>query len=149
MQYAQYCHNCGQKMPQMALKFCPHCGTSLSSLASLPPKEEPVVQPKQRITAKTFKPFTPRVALDDEDEDGDPYENAQGLNINMSELDVEIGPVSRNKETIGSLMAQGPNGEDVRGPTNLRTEEILDGLKREGSALRPVSKQRKNSTDVE
>lgn len=141
----QYCHNCGKKMSQASLKFCPYCGTNLNSLASQPPKDEPLVSPKQ--SNKMFKRPPIQATLDDDDDDHDPYENSDGIDINISELDVEITPINRGRETIGNLMAQGPNGEESRMQPNLGADEILENFRKEGSALRPRNKQRNNQLD--
>lgn len=119
----------------------------MTSLASQPPAEEEAPPPPKKRPASTFKPFSRPVESDD-DEDYDPYENSERLDIRITDLDVEIGNVSRGKETIGGLMAVGPGGDEARGATNIKPEDSIEAFKKEGSALRPVSKERKNSTDA-
>lgn len=149
----QYCHNCGKKMLQIGVKFCPHCGTNLTSLNAQPPKEEPPeVAPSRR--QNTFKPYSrplvPRPAsVDFDDDDYDPYEGAEGINVNISELEVDIGRTNQGKDTIGGLMAQGPTNEERRHGQALTSDEAIKSLEKEGGALRPKSTQRQNTQDEE
>ena len=138
-------------MLQVGVKFCPHCGTNLTSLNAQPPKEEPPDLPSSRRQS-TFKPYSrPLISrpasVDEDDDDYDPYENAGGIDINISNLEVDIGPVNRGKDTIGGLMAQGPTNEEGRmrqGPT---MEQAIESLKIEGGALRPKNVERQNVKD--
>lgn len=139
----QYCHNCGKKMPQASLKFCPHCGTNLASLASTPPKEEP----QKPSRASTFRqPNRERFIPQDDNDDYDAYADADGLDINISKLEVDVAIPRGAKETIGGLMAQGPVESDgfSRGNQNLSTSEIGEIIAKEGGTLRPRGK---SSTD--
>ena len=119
------------------------------SLAAEPPKPEVVPAPPNRDRNNTFRKPAPRRALganiEEDDDNDDPYQNVDSLDIRIDKLDVEIARPSNHKETIGGLMAQGPGGEAPRGRLDASPEEILEGLKREGSAIRPSSKERHNS----
>jgi len=141
----QYCHNCGKKMMQSSLKFCPFCGTNLNSLSAKPPEE---VQVKKPIDSRSS--FTPFANRGGDDDDEDSYiDNMQRLDVRISALDVEYAPMQKNRETIGGLMTQGPTNEEGRGRSTLSEKEILDNFQREGSALRPVVKSRQNDTNEE
>jgi hypothetical protein len=150
---SQFCHNCGKKMAQFGLKFCPHCGTNLSSLnASPPPEEEPqsTFRPRPARPSRpqqTFVPFAGRPAsVDIDDDDYDPYENAGGIEININSLDVEIGPPNRGKDTIGGLMATGPTGGDDKRPIpQVGAKELIDSIQKEGAALRPKTSERQHT----
>ena len=139
----QYCHNCGKKMSQSSSKFCPFCGTNLSALSFKPPAQEE--EPQKRAPARSsFVPFS------NEDDDDDSYiDRMDRLHVNISKLDIEFGEIPKSKDTIGGLMAQGPTNEEGRGRSIFSEQEILENFKKEGSALRPVSKSRQNSPNEE
>jgi hypothetical protein len=142
----QYCHNCGKKMPQSSLSFCPFCGTNLKSLLAKPPSKEETPPPKKTMTS-SFRPFSNSV--DDDDDDRDDYANREKLDISISELDVEIGDIRRNKETIGGLMSQGPTNEEPRQNSIGDPKAVIEAFQKEGSALRPRVNSRQNAQSEE
>lgn len=150
----QFCHQCGKQTPQVSVKFCPHCGTNLTSLASVAPVEETPQQQfhqerPQRFTVRppTRRPVGQTPIADDEENDDDPYLHAQSLDVTIDGLDIEIAKPRAFRETIGGLVASGPNDSpDIRTPTKLTKKaqkEQVKALLSEGSALRPETKQRK------
>jgi hypothetical protein len=130
-------------MSQSSSKFCPFCGTNLSALSFKPPAQEE--EPQKRAPARSsFVPFS------NEDDDDDSYiDRMDRLHVNISKLDIEFGEIPKSKDTIGGLMAQGPTNEEGRGRSIFSEQEILENFKKEGSALRPVSKSRQNSPNEE
>lgn len=127
----KFCHNCGKKVIEGS-KFCPECGTSLTSLANKPP-------------TSTFEPFVPKKRAGDEDDDDDEYvDRLSHANVRQSELQVEIVKDRPMGETIGSLVAQAPLGgppiqDDVR-QAPPATQDFLSEFKREAGALRTNEK---------
>lgn len=128
----KFCHNCGKKVIEGA-KFCPDCGTNLTSLASKPP------------VPATFEPFTPKRGKNDDDDDEDEYiDRLSHANVRQTELHVEIVKDRPMGETIGSLVAQAPLGgppiqDDVR-QAPPATQDFLSEFKREAGALRTNEK---------
>lgn len=145
----KFCHSCG-KETQLVAKFCPYCGTNLSSLTSTPPQDESEFKRPARPKG-TFKPFAiERPNSIDEDDDYDPYENAEGIEVNISKLEVDIAPINRNKDTVGGLMSLGPAGEENRPTPNIiGAKEAIENFQKEGGALRPKSIERLNNSDAE
>ncbi len=142
----QYCHNCGKKMLQSSLSFCPFCGTNLKSLLAKPPSKEEPPPPRKTMTS-SFRPFSN--AVDDDDDDRDDYAHRDRLDISISELHVEIGDVRRNRETIGGLMSQGPTNEERRPVSTSDPKAVIEAFRKEGSALRPRENSRQNAQNEE
>lgn len=97
----KFCHNCGKQLV-VGAKFCPYCGTSLSSLSATPPTAPPATP-----AAKPQSQFAPFAAGSDDDEDGDSrIDRLSHAPINQNELHVEIQRDRPIGETIGSVMSQ-------------------------------------------
>jgi hypothetical protein len=126
---ANFCHNCG-KPTQVGWKRCPHCETSLLSLASKP---EPIIQ---KQPTENFIPIS--VAVGDED---DSYlDRIAHLNINIRGLEVDIQKPVTQGETLGSALANPMafNQNEVRPiPNNPQT---VNDIMKEGEARNPKSK---------
>ena len=151
----KFCHQCGKPTHQAGGKFCPHCGTNLTSLASTPPPPEEVIpqQPQRfqpRVQPPTRRPMPSRPAMgsnDDDDDDDDPYANAESLGFSIDALQVEVSEVPKFKETVGGLISQGPVGDlgsrSVGKMTKKSQRDLIKQTLSEGGALRPNATQRK------
>jgi len=131
-------------MPQSSLKFCPFCGTDLGNLLSKAPVQQQAAAP-QKARANSFAPFSNQ----GEDDDDSYIDRIERLQINISELDVEIGKPYFNKETIGGLMAQGPTNEEKRFNPIADPNQVIENFKKEGSAIRPKVNSRQNIQNEE
>jgi hypothetical protein len=96
----KFCHNCGKQLV-VGAKFCPYCGTSLSSLSASPPTNTPATP-----AAKPQSQFVPFAAASDDDEDGDSIDKLDHAPIRQNALHVEIVKDRPFGETVGSVMSQ-------------------------------------------
>jgi hypothetical protein len=118
-----YCHNCGSKL-SLASKFCGQCGTNLSSLSSTPEK-------------KTNNPIQRPLAVgvqNEEDEDSNYLDKIEHLNINLSALEVELPNMKRQKESLGSLVANPIDPRTIEqrpSMPNVTKEQVLEEFKKE------------------
>lgn len=131
MSISKFCHNCGKQVV-LGAKFCPECGTNLSSLANVPsPEPKPTKQSQ-------FQPFAVG-----SDEDDDSYiDKMTSLNIRQNELHVEITRDRPIGESVGSLISQALQGgrplegEAARPPQYTNNEQFLSDFKKEAGTSR-------------
>ena len=134
MSVQQFCHNCGKQV-QVGSKFCPACGTNLTSLASTPASSQ------QKQPVQTFTPFVPNA---EDDEDGDSYiDKMTHLNVRQSALQVEIVRDKALTETLGAAVLQGSQSggssetyERNKPYQNVDAKTFQEEFKKEAGTLR-------------
>ena len=125
MSVNKFCHHCGKKVI-ITDKFCASCGTNLSSLAAAP-------EPVPKSTPNTFTPFHPQI----DDNDYEPMDRWEHVNIRQSQLHVEVVKDKIPSETLANVMSQGPpSPQEVYIRKASDPEQVLADLKKESSTLR-------------
>lgn len=134
----KFCHNCGKQLV-VGAKFCPECGTSLSSLSNKPPTP-PSTKPDQG----QFAPF----AVGRDDEDDDSYlDKMTHVDVRQNELHVEIVKDRPLGESIGNLITQAlaagkpPELDPARHTQPVDSKAFLAEFQREAGTLKRDEKQ--------
>lgn len=135
----KFCHNCGKQMV-VGAKFCPYCGTSLSSLSATPTSSTPATP-----AAKPQGQFAPFAVGRDDDDDEDNYiDKLQHVDIRQSELHVDIVKDRPIGETVGSVMSQPIRPESIekseRPAQNQNAEDFKKSFQQEAGTLRHENK---------
>jgi hypothetical protein len=135
----KFCHSCGKQVI-VGAKFCPFCGTNLSSLTAKP--TPPPVAVAQATRPGQFSPFS----VGEKDEDDSYIDGLQHLDIRLSSLDVEIVRDRPLGETVGALVSQamhssGPPEQAQARPAQYSSQEaFMQDFRKEAGTMRQNEK---------
>lgn len=138
-----YCSDCGSPTEYSLSKpkFCTNCGNSFSGVKKEEKAALPVQMQKPTITKAKRPNIEPR---DYEDDDTEITEVNEVPDIDNLDFDINIqrGVVEKIGDIVGS--SDEPNFlRQNRSKITINAKEQLESLSREGSALKPKSRNRK------